>query len=32
LCADQSGEVWYSEHGLVSDCLSMRKQVEKKYR
>jgi hypothetical protein len=32
LCADQSGEVWYSEHGLVSDCLAMRKQVERKYR
>jgi len=32
LCADQSGEVWYSEHGLVSDCLAMRKQVGSKYR
>jgi hypothetical protein len=32
LCADQRGEVWYSENGLVSDCLAMRKQVEKKYR
>jgi hypothetical protein len=32
LCADQSGEVWYSEHGLVSDCLAMRKQVERKDR
>jgi hypothetical protein len=32
LCADQSGEVWYSEHGLVSDCLAMRKQVGRKYR
>ena len=32
LCADQSGEVWYSEHGLASDCLAMRKQVERKDR
>jgi hypothetical protein len=32
LCGDQSGEVWYSEHGLVSDCFAMRKQVDKKYR
>ena len=32
LCADQSGEVWYSELGLVSDCLAMRKPVERKYR
>jgi hypothetical protein len=32
LCADQSGDVWYSEHGLASDCLAMRKQVGKKYR
>jgi len=32
LCADQSGEVWYSEHGSVSDCLAMRKQVGRKYR
>lgn len=32
LCADQSGEVWYSDHELVSDCLAMRKQVERKYR
>jgi hypothetical protein len=31
-CADQSGEVWYSEHGSVSDCLATRKQVERKYR
>jgi hypothetical protein len=32
LCSDQSGEVWYSEHGLVSDCLAMRKKVGRKYR
>lgn len=32
LCAEQSGEVWYSEHGLVPDCLAMRRQVERKYR
>jgi hypothetical protein len=32
LCADQSAEVWYSEHGSVSDCLAMRKQIERKYR
>ena len=32
LCADQSGEVWYSEQGLVSDCVAMRKQVGRKYR
>jgi hypothetical protein len=31
-CADQSGEVWYGELGLVSDCLATRKQVERKYR
>src|SRR5215831_11967422 len=24
-CADQSGEVWYSENGLASDCLAMRR-------
>jgi len=32
VCADQSGEVWYSEDGLVSDCLALRKPVERKYR
>jgi hypothetical protein len=32
LCADQRGEVWYSENGLVSDCLAMRKQVGRQYR
>jgi hypothetical protein len=32
LCADQSGDVWYREHGLVSDCLAIRKQVGKKYK
>lgn len=32
LCGDQSGEVWYSERGSVSDCLAIRKQIDKKYR
>ncbi len=32
LCADQSGQVWYSKHGVVSDCLAMRKGVGRKYR
>lgn len=32
VCADQSGEVWYGEDGLASDCLAMRKPVERKYR
>src|SRR5215472_4549635 len=33
LCADQSGEVWYSEKGSSpSDCLAVRKPVERKYR
>jgi type IV pilus assembly protein PilA len=32
LCTDQSGEVWYSENGSPSDCLAMRKPVERKYR
>lgn len=32
LCADQRGEVWYSEGGSVSDCLAMRKLVGRKYR
>ncbi|HEX2714416.1 MAG TPA: hypothetical protein VHM88_19660, partial [Candidatus Acidoferrales bacterium] len=31
VCADQRGEVWYSENGLASDCLAMRKPVERKY-
>src|SRR5215472_13477615 len=31
VCADQSGEVWYAENGLVSDCFAMRKPVERKY-
>jgi len=31
VCADQSGEVWYNENGVVSDCLAMRKPVERKY-
>ncbi len=32
LCSSQSGEIWYSENGSVSDCLAMRKPVEQKYR
>jgi len=32
LCADQSGEVWYGEDGLVSDCLAMHKLVGREYR
>ena len=32
LCADQSGQVWYSEKGSPSDCLSTHKPVERKYR
>lgn len=31
LCTDQSGQVWYSENGLVSDCFAMRKLIERKY-
>jgi hypothetical protein len=32
LCADQSGEIWYSENGSASDCFAMRKPIERKYR
>jgi hypothetical protein len=32
LCADQTGEIWYSDSGLVSNCLVTRKQIEPKYR
>ena len=32
LCSDQSGESWYSENGSASECLAMRKPVERKYR
>lgn len=31
LCTDQSEQIWYSESGLVSDCLSKRKPIERKY-
>ena len=29
-CADQGGDIWYSENGSASDCLAMRKPVEQK--
>lgn len=32
LCADQSGEIWYSENGSTSDCLAKHKPIEQKYR
>jgi hypothetical protein len=32
LCTDQNGEIWYSDDGSPSDCLAMRKPVERKYR
>ena len=32
LAPDQSGNAWYNEHGLVSDCLAKRKLVKRKYR
>jgi hypothetical protein len=32
LCSDQTGEIWYSESGLASDCLAMHKPIEQKYR
>lgn len=28
-CADQSGQVWYSENGLALDCLAKHKPVER---
>jgi len=31
-CADQKGEIWYSENGSISDCLAMHKPIEQKYR
>ena len=31
-CTDQSGEIWYSEKGSASDCLAVRKPIERKYR
>jgi hypothetical protein len=27
-CTDQSGEIWHSQSGLISDCLTTRKPVE----
>jgi hypothetical protein len=32
LCTDQTGEIWYSESGVASDCLAMHKPIEQKYR
>jgi hypothetical protein len=32
LCTDQSGEIWYSENGLIPDCFAKRKPIEQKYR
>src|SRR5215472_848217 len=32
LCADQSGETWYSENGAAADCLAMRRPIDQKYR
>jgi hypothetical protein len=32
LCANQSGETWYSENGLAADCLAMHQPIERKYR
>jgi hypothetical protein len=32
LCTDQSGYIWYSENGSVSDCVAMHKPIEQKYR
>jgi hypothetical protein len=32
LCADQSGEIWYSEDGSPSNCLRMHKPVGRKYK
>jgi hypothetical protein len=31
-CSDQSGEIWYSENGLATDCLATHKTIERKYR
>jgi hypothetical protein len=31
-CADQRGEIWYSEDGSTSDCLAKHKPIERKYR
>ena len=32
ICTDQSGEIWYSENGMTSDCLTKRKVVQQRYR
>lgn len=32
LCTDQNGDIWYSDNGSSSDCLAVRKPVERKYR
>lgn len=29
LCADQNGEIWYSENGLGADCLANRKVIRR---
>ena len=31
LCTNQSGQIWYSENGLVLDCLAMHRPIERKY-
>lgn len=32
LCTDQTGDVWYSDSGVPSDCLAMHKPIERKYK
>jgi|GEM_PF-2962532 len=32
ICSDQSGEIWYSENGLATECFALRIPVEQKYR
>jgi hypothetical protein len=32
LCTDQTGEIWYSDNGSISDCLTKHKPIEQKYR
>jgi hypothetical protein len=32
LCTDQTGEIWYSENGSISDCFAKHKPIEQKYR
>ena len=31
-CTDQTGEIWYSQTGLGSDCLAIHKPIEQKYK